>query len=73
VRYLAGRIDAALADAERALAIGPRSAPVLSLRGLIREKLGARDEALADFRQALALDPNLPQAAEALRRLGVTP
>ena len=45
---------------------------MLSLRGLIQEKLGARDAAIADLRRAVALDPSLPQPMDALRRLGET-
>jgi hypothetical protein len=44
----------------------------LSLRGLIQEKLGARDAAIADLRRAAALDPSLSQARDALQRLGET-
>jgi Tfp pilus assembly protein PilF len=43
----------------------------VSLRGLIQEKLGARDAAIADLKRAVALDPNFQQPVEALRRLGV--
>ena len=49
-----------------------RTRQALSLRGLIQEKLGARDAAIADLRRAAALDPNLSQAVDALRRIGVT-
>ena len=43
----------------------------ISLRGLIQEKLGAKDLAIADWRRAAALDPAFQQPADALRRLGI--
>ena len=49
----------------------PTGRSAISLRGLIQEKLGARDAAIADLRRAAALDPALQQPADALRRLGV--
>ena len=70
--YLAGRFAEALADAGKAAALNENSAQALSLRGLIQEKLGARDAAIADLRRAAALDPSLPQPVDALRRLGET-
>jgi len=69
--YLAGRFNEALADASKAAALN-ENAQALSLRGLIQEKLGARDAALADLRRAAALDPSLSQARDALQRLGET-
>ena len=69
--YLAGRFNEALADAGKAAALN-ENAQALSLRGLIQEKLGARDAALADLRRAAALDPSLAQARDALQRLGET-
>ena len=68
--YLAGRLSEALADAIKAAALS-ENAQALSLRGLIQEKLGARDAAIADLRRAAALDPNLRQPVEALQRMGV--
>ena len=70
--YLAGRFTEALADAAKAAALNENSASALSLRGLIQEKLGARDAAIADLRRAAALDPGLRRRSDALRRLGVT-
>ena len=69
--YLAGRFKEALADAVKAAALN-ENAQSLSLRGLIQEKLGARDLALADLRRAAALDPNLSQPRDALLRMGET-
>jgi tetratricopeptide (TPR) repeat protein len=68
---LAGRFNEALADAGKAAALN-ENAQALSLRGLIQEKLGARDLAIADLRRAAALDPSLAQARDALQRLGET-
>ena len=59
------------ADAGKAAALNENSAAALSLRGLIHEKLGARDAAIADLRRAASLDPGLSQAIDALRRMGV--
>ena len=55
----------------KAAALNQNRPQALSLRGLIQEKLGARDSAIADLRRAAALDPNLSQAADALQRMGV--
>jgi tetratricopeptide (TPR) repeat protein len=69
--YLAGRFRDALVDATKAAELNANWAQAISLRGLIQEKLGARDAAIADLRRAAALDPALQQPADALRRLGV--
>ena len=71
--YLAGRFPDALADADKAAKLDARSASALSLRGLINEKLGAKDKAIADMRRANRLDPGFQQALDGLRRLGATP
>ena len=61
----------ALADAGKAAELNANWAQPISLRGLIQEKLGAKDAAIADLKRAAALDPALQQPADALRRLGV--
>ena len=67
-----GNFREALADASKTAELNANWAPAMSLRGLIQEKLGARDAAIADLRRAAALDPALPQPIDALRRMGVT-
>lgn len=73
-RYKAGQYQTALADANRAIALDPGSAPAYDTRGHIYRMLGRRDAAIGDFRQALALNPNAGtrrSAQEGLRALGV--
>ena len=80
-----GRFERAIEDYDKALMLAPDFAFAFynraqaqylagrfSLRGLIQEKLGARDLAIADLRRATELNPGLRQPAEALLRLGVT-
>ena len=71
VQYVAGNFRDALADATKSAELNANWAPALSLRGLIQEKLGAKDAAIADLRRAAALDPALPQPIDALRRMGI--
>ncbi len=73
-RYKAGQYQAGLADANRALALDPGSAPAYDTRGHIYRMLGRRDAAIGDFRQALALNPGADtrrSAQDGLRALGV--
>jgi len=71
--YLAGNFREALADATKTADLNANWAPVLSLRGLVQEKLGAKDAAIAELRRAVALDPALLQPIDALRRMGIMP
>lgn len=74
-RYKAGQYQLGLADADRAIALDPGSAPAYDTRGHIYRALGRRDAAIGDFRQALALNPNAGtrrSAQEGLRALGVS-
>ncbi len=70
--YLAGRFARGAGRCRQGRRTQRELGQALSLRGLIQEKLGARDAAIADLRRAAALDPNLRQPIEALQRLGVT-
>jgi tetratricopeptide (TPR) repeat protein len=71
--YLAGDNVAALADANRAIALDAHSASAFSTRGLIRERLADAAGAIADFRKALELDPSFQQPVEGLQRLKAGP
>lgn len=57
-----GRLDAAIAEAERALAINPSSTVALGRLGDCFALLGRSSEALAASRHALKLDPRTPEA-----------
>src|ERR1700759_1570679 len=52
------KVDLALADAEAALLLNPKSVPALLSRGYARQRKGDADGALADFNQAIELEPN---------------
>lgn len=60
-------LDAALADADAAVQLNPKSVPALLSRGFARERKGNLGGALADINQAIELDPkvrmHLPCAA----------
>ncbi len=56
-RALAGRLDDALADAERALAVKPYWPQGYVNRGLAKELAGRLRDAEADYRKALHYDP----------------
>ena len=51
------KLQAALDDFDRAIAIDARSAKPFHLRGLVRDRQGHSREALDDFSQAIARDP----------------
>jgi tetratricopeptide (TPR) repeat protein len=59
---------AAVADADRALALDPRHAPAFFNRAVALQNLGRSNEAIADFRRAAALERRSPWSKEALRR-----
>jgi tetratricopeptide (TPR) repeat protein len=52
--------DPALADAEAALKLDPRSIPALLIRGYVQQRKNNIDQALADFEQAIEIDPKNP-------------
>jgi len=56
-RALAGRLDDAFADAERALAVKPYWPQGYVNRGLAHELAGRRREADADYNRAIQIDP----------------
>jgi len=73
--YRAGRLPAALAAANRALALGTKDASFLYHRGVIERALGMRGRARADLRRALAINPRfsllyVPVAHRLLAELG---
>jgi len=68
-RYLDGQYADGVADATTATELDPRFVSAWSRRGLLHEKLGARDQAVTDFKQALALDASYAEALDGLRRL----
>jgi tetratricopeptide (TPR) repeat protein/S1-C subfamily serine protease len=53
-----GKVDLALADYNKALALNPNDADACNNRGLLYYNQGKVDLALADYNQALELDPN---------------
>ncbi len=57
-----GRFDAALEDAERAVALQPENPVFLNTRGVAYRGLGRLDEAAADFTHALAVFPRYAKA-----------
>ncbi|KIF71660.1 tetratricopeptide TPR_1 repeat-containing protein [Streptomyces sp. AcH 505] len=72
--HRAGRDDEALPYANRALALGTRSALSFYHRGTIQQALGHRTSARADLERALAVDPHFhplfaTEARDALRRI----
>jgi len=70
-RALAGRLDDALADAERALAVKPYWPQGYVNRGLAHELAGRMREAEADYRNALRYDPRCAGALNNLASLYV--
>jgi Flp pilus assembly protein TadD len=69
-RYQAEKLEAALADAEKARRLKHGDADILTTRGVIYVALGRRDEAIFDFRLALKLDPTNKSAQSSLQKLG---
>jgi superkiller protein 3 len=59
----AGKLPEALAQAQEAVRLSPRSAAARDLLGRVRHAAGAVDEAIACFQKALDLDPTSGQAA----------
>ena len=58
----------ALADADKAIALDPRSAMAIYVRAQIWEALGRSEEATAGIRAALAIDPKIGERVEAMER-----
>ncbi|MFF2521031.1 tetratricopeptide repeat protein [Streptomyces liangshanensis] len=76
--HRAGRDEQALEQADRALALGTRSALFLYHRGAVHQALGDTTSARRDLRRALSLDPSFhplhaPAARTAVRRIDNTP
>jgi Tfp pilus assembly protein PilF len=64
-----GKPEQALEKLNAALAISPRFAEALTLRGILRERVGKPDEALADYQQSIQDDANYPLAYLAMASL----
>ncbi len=60
--HAAGRLDAARECYDRALALDPRAAEALHMRGVARMMQGQGPEGVADVRAALREQPDLPSA-----------
>ena len=59
-----------LPDADRAIALNPRSAMALHVRAKIYEALGRSEEAAAGMRAAMAIEPRIAEQMEAMERIG---
>jgi tetratricopeptide (TPR) repeat protein len=59
-----------LPDADRAIALNPRSAMALHVRAKIYEALGRSEQAAAGMRAALAIDPRIAEQIEAMEKIG---
>ena len=57
-----GRLDVALADADRAVALDPGSASVHAVHGLVSVEAGHVEVALRDFDRAIEIDPDHARA-----------
>jgi Tfp pilus assembly protein PilF len=67
-RMLAGDLDTALAEIDRALEVEPDLSEAHANRGGVLKRLGRLDDAAAAYRAALAKDPN---AVTVLQNLGL--
>jgi tetratricopeptide (TPR) repeat protein len=61
--------NAALDDAQQALALAPDDPTALRVRGDIYRAMGRNDEAIADYRRSLELDPFQSESRDALVKL----
>ena len=59
------KADEALAAADRAIALNPRSAAAFFVRGVINARAGKTKQALGDYDEALRLLPNFEMASKA--------
>jgi tetratricopeptide (TPR) repeat protein/S1-C subfamily serine protease len=57
-----GKLDLALTDYNKAIALSPNHAMAYTNRGFLYSKQGRPELALADYNQAIALNPNLAEA-----------
>lgn len=64
-----GKVDQSLDKVNAALAICPKFAEALTLRGRLRDGAGKKEEAIADYQQAIQYDANYPFAYLALASL----
>jgi protein O-mannosyl-transferase len=62
VYWSLGRVDAALDDYHRCLALNPRNAKALVGRGNISSDRGQHEQALRDYEEAITLNPKLADA-----------
>ena len=64
-----GRLDEALVDAERALALNPASADAYHLKGKLLALKGRLDESIASLETAVRLRPDDPVIRDDLARV----
>jgi tetratricopeptide (TPR) repeat protein len=60
-----GKTDEALAAADRAIVLNPRSAAAFFVRSVIKERAGKNGQAIGDYDEALRLLPTFDLAAKA--------
>src|SRR5712691_12952116 len=73
IRLFKGDNAGGIADYDKAIAFDPTDALSWNNRGQAKMRQGDKKGAIADFQKTLELRPDLQQAREALRQLGVTP
>lgn len=69
VYFLRDEYGRSLGDIARVLALEPRHFGAYSGLGIILDRLGDKSGALEAYRRAVAIHPNLPGAAEGIRKL----
>lgn len=69
VHFLRDEYGRSMRDIARVLALEPRHFGAYSGLGIILDRLGDKDGALEAYRRAVAIHPNLPGAAEGIRKL----
>lgn len=69
VYFLQGEYGRSVADIQRTLALEPRHFGALSGLGMILERVGDKKGAMRAYRRGLEIHPNLPGAAEGVKRL----
>ncbi len=69
VYFLREEYGRSLGDIARVLALEPRHFGAYSGLGIILDRLGDKDGALEAYRRAVDIHPNLPGAAEGIRKL----
>jgi lipopolysaccharide biosynthesis regulator YciM len=67
-----GSSDKAFVDLSRALAVNPKSARAVTIRGQIYIAQREIDRAITEFKQAIAIDPNFKPAQLGLQSALIT-